>query len=107
MSQRPKPPVKRPPPPPPVEEEEEEEEEMDEFDEEGEEFGEADLMDALGSWFTTDDGETVASAMAGVKTALEMQNKILIKILSAMTKAQCKCPPTPSTTPVVEEDIPA
>ena len=103
MSQRPKPPVKRPPPV-----EEEEEEELDEFDEEEEEeFGEADLMDALGSWFTTEDGETVASAMAGVKTALEMQNKILIKILSAMTKAQCKCPPTPSTTPVVEEDIPA
>lgn len=100
MSQRPKPPVKRPPPPP----EEEEEEELDEFDEEGDEFGEADLMDALGSWFTTEDGETVASAMAGVKTALEMQNKILIKILSAMTKAQCKCPPT---TPVAEEDIPA
>ena len=99
MSQRPKPPVKRPPPPP----EEEEEEELDEFDEEGDEFGEADLMDALGSWFTTEDGETVASAMAGVKTALEMQNKILFKILSAMTKAQCKCPPTP----VAEEDIPA
>jgi hypothetical protein len=103
MSQRPKPPVKRPPPPPV----EEEEEELDEFDEEGDEFGEADLMDALGSWFTTEDGETVASAMAGVKTALEMQNKILIKILSAMTKAQCKCPPTPPTTPVAEEDIPA
>jgi len=102
MSQRPKPPVKRPPPPPV---EEEEEEELDEFDEEGDEFGEADLMDALGSWFTTEDGETVASAMAGVKTALEMQNKILIKILSAMTKAQCKCPAP--TTPVTEEDIPA
>jgi len=99
MSQRAKPPVKRPPPPPV--EEEEEEEELDEFDEEEEEFGEADLMDALGSWFTTEDGETVASAMAGVKTALEMQNKILIKILSAMTKSS---PPPP---PVVEEDIPA
>jgi len=98
MSQRPKPPVKKPPPPP-VEEEEEE----DEFEEE--EFGEADLMDALGSWFTTEDGETVASAMAGVKTALEMQNKILIKILSAMTKAQCKCPAP--TTPVADEDLPA
>jgi hypothetical protein len=98
MSQRPKPPVKRPPPPPV----EEEEEELDEF-EEGDEFGEADLLDALGSWFTTEDGETVASAMAGVKTALEMQNKILIKILSAMGKSQCKCPPAP----VAEEDIPA
>ena len=105
MSQRPKPPVKKPPPPP-VEEEEEEEEELDEF-EEGDEFGEADLLDALSSWFTTEDGETVASAMSGVKTALEMQNKILIKILSAMTKSQCKCPPVPPTTPVADEDIPA
>ena len=97
MSQRPKPPMKQPPPPV---EEEEEEDEM-EFDEE--EFGEADLLDALGSWFTTEDGETVASAMAGVKTALEMQNKILIKILSVMSKP----PPAPPTTPVTEEDIPA
>jgi len=78
MSQRP---VKKPPAPPI--EEEEEEEELEEFDEE---FGEADLLDALGSWFTTEDGETVASAMSGVKTALEMQNKILIKILSVLTK---------------------
>ena len=97
MSQRPKPPMKQPPPPV---EEEEEEDEM-EFDEE--EFGEADLLDALGSWFTTEDGETVASAMAGVKTALEMQNKILIKILSVMSK-----PPTKAPAPVESEDaIPA
>ena len=78
MSQRAKPPVKTPPAPPV-----EEDEELEEFDEE---FGEADLLDALGSWFTTEDGETVASAMSGVKTALEMQNKILIKILSVLTK---------------------
>ena len=77
MSQRP---VKKPPAPPV---EDEEDEELEEFDEE---FGEADLLDALGSWFTTEDGETVASAMSGVKTALEMQNKILIKILSVLTK---------------------
>lgn len=98
MSRLPKPPMKQPPPPP-VEEEDEEEMEFDE----DEEFGEADLMDALGSWFTTEDGETVASAMAGVKTALEMQNKILIKILSVLSKP----PPAPPTTPVTEEDIPA
>ena len=98
MSRLPKPPMKQPPPPP-VEEEDEEEMEFDE----DEEFGEADLLDALGSWFTTEDGETVASAMAGVKTALEMQNKILIKILSVLSKP----PPAPPTTPVTEEDIPA
>jgi len=86
MSRLPKPPMKQPPPP--VEEEDEEEMEFDE----DEEFGEADLMDALGSWFTTEDGETVASAMAGVKTALEMQNKILIKILSVLSKTPSKAP---------------
>jgi hypothetical protein len=85
-------------PPPPVEEEEEDEMEFDE----DEEFGEADLLDALGSWFTTEDGETVASAMAGVKSALEMQNKILIKILSVLSK-----PPAKAPAPVTEEDIPA
>lgn len=55
-------------------------------DEELEEMEGGDLLDALAQMFTTEDGETVASAMAGVKTALEMQNKILIKILSALTK---------------------
>ena len=98
MSQRPKPPMKQPPPPV----EDEEDEEM-EFDEEEEEFGETDLLDALGSWFTTEDGETVASAMAGVKTALEMQNKILIKILSVLNKPAAKAP-----APVESDDaIPA
>ena len=97
MSQRPKPPMKQPPPP--VEEDEEDEMEFDE----DEEFGEADLLDALGSWFTTEDGETVASAMAGVKTALEMQNKILIKILSVLNKPAAKAP-----APVESDDaIPA
>jgi len=102
MSQRPKPPVKKPPPPPPSEEEEEEEEELDEF-EEGDEFGETDLLDALGSWFTTEEGDTVASALVGLKSAVEMQNKILIKILSAMGKPAVPKPPSP----VPEEDIPA
>ena len=89
MSQRP---VKKPPPP-------EEEEELDEFDEEEDEFGETDLMDALGSWFTTEDGDTVASALVGMKTAMEMQNKILIKILSALKPASVKT--------TLEEDVPA
>jgi len=78
MSQR------RPPPKPPVQEEipEDEEEDLEEdFEDEG-----VDLLDALGSWFTTEEGDTVASALVGLKTAVEMQNKILIKILSAMSK---------------------
>jgi hypothetical protein len=62
-----------------------EDEEMD-FDEEMEMDDGGDLLDALGQMFTTEDGETVASAMVGVKVALEMQNKILIKILSVLSK---------------------
>ena len=97
MSQRP---VKKTPPPPLPEEDDEE---IEEFEDEDEEFGEADLLDALGSWFTTEDGETVASAMSGVKAALEMQNKILIKILSALGKSQCKC----TVQPLAEEPVSA
>jgi hypothetical protein len=97
MSQRP---VKKTPPPPLPEENDEE---IEEFEDEDEEFGEADLLDALGSWFTTEDGETVASAMSGVKAALEMQNKILIKILSALGKSQCKC----TVQPLAEEPVSA
>jgi hypothetical protein len=77
-------------PPKPVPEDEEEEEEMD-FGED-EEDG-VDLLGALESWFTTEEGETVATALVGLKTAVEMQNKILVKMLSALSKVQpCKCP---------------
>lgn len=61
---------------------------FDEEDEDMEMDEGVDLLDALSQMFTTEDGETVASAMAGVKTALEMQNKILIKILSVLSKPQ-------------------
>jgi hypothetical protein len=70
---------------------EDEELAFDEEDDEMEMDG-GDLLDALGQMFTTEEGETVASAMVGVKVALEMQNKILIKILSVLSKA----PPAPS-----------
>lgn len=64
-----------------------EDEELEMDDDEDLEMDEGvDLLDALSQMFTTEDGETVASAMAGVKTALEMQNKILIKILSVLSK---------------------
>lgn len=66
-----------------------EDEEMDfgDEDEEMEMDDGGDLLDALSQMFTTEEGETVASAMVGVKVALEMQNKILIKILSVLSKA--------------------
>lgn len=102
MSRRPQQP---PPKPVPVEEEEfdeEEDEEMDEY---------PDMFDALSSLLATEDGETVATALVSTKdaveriaTSLEMQNKILVKILSAMGKSVCKCaPPAPASTPADEE----
>jgi hypothetical protein len=74
-------------------------EEMDEMD-----FG--DPMEALGAFLSTEDGETVATALVGLKDAtekialnLEMQNKILVKILSAVSKASpCSCIPEPKYT---------
>jgi len=77
----------RPPKPVPEEIEEDEDEELDFGDDEG-----LDLLGALESWFTTEEGETVATALVGLKTAVEMQNKILVKMLSALGKVQpCKC----------------
>ena len=91
--------VPRPPPPsPPPEEDEEEDldetEEMDEMD-----FDEMmDPMEALGAFLATEDGETVATALVGLKEAtekislnLEMQNKILVKILSALNAKPTQC----------------
>ena len=96
--------VARPPPPsPPPEDEEDldETEEMDEMD-----FG--DPMEALGAFLATEDGETVATALVGLKDAtekialnLEMQNKIMVKILSALSAkpAQCCCCKTECSAP--------
>jgi|APGre2960657444_1045066.scaffolds.fasta_scaffold401998_1 hypothetical protein len=84
--------VPRPPPPsPPQEEEECDEDEMCDEDEEME-FG--DPMEVLGALLSTEEGETIATALVGLKDAtekiamsLEMQNKILVKILSAISKS--------------------
>ena len=92
--------VPRPPPPSPPEDLEDEEEDLDEMEEMDEmDFG--DPMEALGAFLSTEDGETVATALVGLKDAtekialnLEMQNKILVKILSAVSKASpCSCIP--------------
>jgi hypothetical protein len=83
------------------EEEMEMDEEMDEDDDEG-----MDMFEALGSLLATEEGETVAMTLVGLKDAtekiaqcMEMQNKILVKILSAMSAVKpCECPPTPKYT---------
>ena len=79
---------RRAPPPKPVPEEEID---LDEEDEEMEEY--PDMFEALGSLLATDDGETIATALVSTKdaveriaTSLELQNKILVKILSAINK---------------------
>lgn len=87
MSQR-RMPLKTPPPPPI---EDEEEEEMDEeFDEDG-----VDMFEALGGLLATEDGETVATLLAGLKDSvdlvarqLEMHNKIMVKVLTEMKSSK-------------------
>jgi hypothetical protein len=60
-------------------------------DEEMIEMDGVDMIEALGSMLTTEEGETLATALVSLKDAteriassLEMQNKILVKILTAM-----------------------
>ena len=72
---------------------EEEEEDFDEMNEEEMDFG--DPMEALGAFLATEDGETIATALVSLKDAtekialhMEMQNKILVKILSALNSTK-------------------
>jgi hypothetical protein len=74
---------------------EEEEPEMDidlgeeDEDEEGEyeddEMG-FDLTSALEPFLATEDGQTVATALVTISKHMEMQNKILVKMLSKLSK---------------------
>jgi hypothetical protein len=56
----------------------------DEFEEEP--MIEYDIGSLLGSVLTTEDGETVCSALVSISKQLEMQNRIMIKILSQLQK---------------------
>jgi hypothetical protein len=83
MSQRRAPPT-RPPPPTPEEEEEEDDEEMDEG---------MDMFEALGSLLATEEGESIAEILKRqadstekLSLNIEMQNKILLKILTEIKK---------------------
>jgi hypothetical protein len=65
----------------------------DEFDEM------MDPMEALANFLATDDGETIATSLAGLKDTaaliakhMEKQNLILVKMLSAMSAMKsCEC----------------
>ena len=79
------------PQPPKIVQEEEEPEEDEEDDEEFEDG--VDMFEALGGLLATEDGETIATALVGLKEAtekialnMEMQNKVLVKIAAALNK---------------------
>lgn len=78
-----------------IEETDEEEFEDEEEDElvytsdlelEEEPMMEIDMGGLLGSVLTTEDGDTVCSALVNISKQLEMQNRIMIKILSQLQK---------------------
>ena len=70
--------------------------EIDLGDEEDDEMDmDMDMMENFASMLTTEDGDTVATALVSLKDAteriadtLEMQNKILVKILSTLKTPQ-------------------
>ena len=82
-----------------IEEIPDEEEELEEMDEDDMDEG-MDMFEALGSLLATEEGETIATTLVGLKDAteriaqcMEMQNKILVKILSTLSAAKpCACP---------------
>ena len=82
-----------------IEEIPDDEEEM-EMDEDEEDMDEGmDMFEALGSLLATEEGETIATTLIGLKDAtekiaqcMEMQNKILVKILSTLSSKQAACP---------------
>ena len=79
--------------PEPEPEEPEEEEDLEEGDEEDFEFDEGmDLGAVLEPFLATEDGQTIATALVSISKHMENQNKILIKILSQMSKG-----PTPAS----------
>jgi len=56
-----------------------------EDDEIEEDFGESvDIAELMTSLMSTDDGDTVCSALVNIANQLQTQNKILIKMLSQM-----------------------
>jgi hypothetical protein len=74
---------------------EEEEEDVDmEIGEEGEEDDEGEYEEEMGfdiaaslePFLATEDGQTVATALVTIAKHMEMQNKILVKMLSKMSK---------------------
>jgi hypothetical protein len=65
--------------------EDDDDEEVEEvFDDDDDVPGLGDIADMAASLFATPDGDTVASALVGIREQLETQNRILIKILTTL-----------------------
>ena len=84
-------PKKEQAPPPSEEEEEDEEIDLGEDEEEGDEdYGDEeegfDLGAVLEPFLATEDGQTVCTALVTISKHMEMQNKILVKILTQLSK---------------------
>ena len=60
------------------------EDEVDELDEMGDEDDGVDVATLMTSLLATEDGDTVCTALVSITQQLQMQNKILIKILSEL-----------------------
>jgi hypothetical protein len=81
-------------PPPKIVQQPESEPEPEEDEDEEMEFDDGvDMFEALGSLLATEDGETIATTLVGLKDAadkialnLEMHNKLMVKIVSALNK---------------------
>jgi hypothetical protein len=67
-------------------EEEEEQEEEEVFEDEDDEDFQGDIGFLMTGLLATADGDTVCSALVNIATQLEMQNKILIKMLTKLSK---------------------
>jgi hypothetical protein len=97
--------------PPPPEDEEDEEIDLDEEDEDLDD--DMDMgVDILTSLLATEEGDTLATTLVNlndsverIATSLELQNKIMVKMLAALKTAGCQCPkPEPIVETQEEED---
>ena len=70
----------RQPMPPPPEDEELEMDEDEEFEEP------VDLFEALGSLMATEEGETIPVILNKIAQSIDMNNKIMIKVLATLNK---------------------
>lgn len=67
----------------PEEEVEVSDEDMTEFEEDGDYIT---IEGLLGSTLMTEDGDTICSALVNIGRQLEMQNKIMVKMLTTLQK---------------------